>query len=77
MWKAELRRMTVLGQPRQKKFVGPHINRKKSWAWWCICNPSNRGKLKLEDHCSGWTSKKRDPISKITKAKKATAWLKQ
>jgi hypothetical protein len=30
---AEIRMITVPGQPRQKMFMRPHLNRKKSWAW--------------------------------------------
>jgi hypothetical protein len=35
-WEAEIRSITVLGQPGQK-FASSHlILKKKSWAWWCI-----------------------------------------
>jgi hypothetical protein len=31
---AEIRRIAVSGQSRQK-FARLHFNRKKSWVWWC------------------------------------------
>jgi hypothetical protein len=33
-WEAEIRRISVSGQPRQKMFVRTHLDRKKCWAWW-------------------------------------------
>jgi hypothetical protein len=32
---AEMGRVTVLGQSKQKSLCNP-ISMKKSWAWWCI-----------------------------------------
>jgi hypothetical protein len=32
---AEMKRIKAVGQPEQKKFIRPYLN-KKSWVWWCV-----------------------------------------
>jgi hypothetical protein len=47
-WEAEIRRITVRGQPRQKVLKTPHL---KQWldAVVCTCNSRYMGKHKWED----------------------------
>jgi hypothetical protein len=36
MKEAEIRRIMIPGQSKQKSLQDPHLNRKiKSWVWWC------------------------------------------
>jgi hypothetical protein len=44
MWEAEIGRIVVLGQPRQKKFVRPHLNGIKVV---CFCYLSDGRKHKI------------------------------
>jgi hypothetical protein len=63
--------------PRQRKFVRPHFNGKKLSAVVHACHPSNSKNLKIGRSWSTlvW-AKEREPISKITRAKRAR-WMAQ
>jgi hypothetical protein len=43
-WEAEIERIVVAGQPRQKNFVRPHLSGKNAV---CACHPRDGGKLKI------------------------------
>jgi hypothetical protein len=66
MWQAEIRTMWFLASLGKNKFVRSHLNRKKLG----IQTPVPP-KKKKKDHLQAGLGKKRDPISKINKAKKA------
>jgi hypothetical protein len=60
-WKAEIRRISVPGQPRQKTFARPHLNGKKLGLVAQTCHPSYDGKYKLGGSWSRltWTKETR------------------
>jgi hypothetical protein len=41
MWEAEIRRIAVPGQPRQKKLARPHLKRKKLGVVMYSCHSSS------------------------------------
>jgi hypothetical protein len=43
---AEIGRIAVLDQPRQKRSARPHLKRKKLGVVACTCHPNNSRKLK-------------------------------
>jgi hypothetical protein len=45
-WKAEIRRIMVLGQPGQKKFARPHLNGKNLGVVVQTCHPSDIESIK-------------------------------
>jgi hypothetical protein len=62
VWEAELRRITIPGQPRQKSLQDLTSTEKS-------CHTSDGGKLKIGSWCRpAW---QKAPISKMTKAKRA------
>jgi hypothetical protein len=67
---AKVGRITVSGQ-LGKKFARPCLNR-KSWVWWCEpVIPATAGIRNRRIVVQTGPGKKRDPISKITRAKRA------
>jgi hypothetical protein len=69
----------VPGHSRQKKFTGSHLNQKKSCAWWFVPEiPARAGSInKWQITVPASLGKKQDPISKITREKRAggvTKW---
>jgi hypothetical protein len=46
-WEAEIRRIKVLSQSRQKELMRPHLHRKKLGMVVHACHPSNGGKCKI------------------------------
>jgi hypothetical protein len=53
MQEAAVRRITVPGQPRQKKIARPHLERKKLGMIVHAYHPSNGGKLNVVGSCPG------------------------
>jgi hypothetical protein len=64
---AEIRKTVVPVQSGQKSLLDP-ISTEKSWVWQHVI-PAMTGSIKWEDCGPTSLSKKRDPISKITRAK--------
>jgi hypothetical protein len=66
---------------RLKRKVVVHktpISTEKGWLWWCTSlNPAIAGSINRRTVVQAGLGKKRDPISKITRAKRAGGvWLK-
>jgi hypothetical protein len=57
-------------KPAMVKSLRPHLNKKKLAVGGHACQSSDGGKCKI-GFCSAAWEKKQDPISKITRAKKA------
>jgi hypothetical protein len=47
MWKGEIGRILVPGQPQQKQFARPYLDGKKPEIVVCACHPSNGKKHKI------------------------------
>jgi hypothetical protein len=78
---AERRRITILGQPGQKKKKGlwDFISMKKeSWAWLHapVISPT-MWSVNLDNRGLGWRVQKWDSIHLITRAKGLEVWIKQ
>jgi hypothetical protein len=46
-WNAEIRRIAVLGQPRQNNNLRPHIKGKNLGGEACFCHPNEVGKIEI------------------------------
>jgi hypothetical protein len=76
-WEAEIRRIVVPGQPRQKS-LRPCLNVKKAGHGDTHPIPVTVGSIKKENCGLGLPGgKKQDPISKITRAKRARGMYKR